>query len=94
MFTAIDRATMLDKPLRVTIASLFVVLMRMYLILCGDAFKPGQGVPAAVIAAGKIESGFISMQDKVTLSPGDHLCTVKTLHKNNSIQSNFSNYPF
>jgi selenocysteine-specific translation elongation factor len=51
-----------------------------------DVYKPGQGAPAGIVVAGKIETGFVSTQDKVILSPNNHICTVKTLHKNHGIQ--------
>lgn len=42
-------------------------------------------MPAGVIVAGKIETGFVAIQDKIILSPNNQICTVKILYKNHGI---------
>jgi len=57
---------LLDKPLRMTIS---------------DVYKPPPGVPAGVIVAGKIETGFVGVQDKIAIVPNNNIGTVKAIHK-------------
>eukprot|EP01111_Echinosteliopsis_oligospora_P016735 TRINITY_DN7051_c0_g1_i1.p1 TRINITY_DN7051_c0_g1~~TRINITY_DN7051_c0_g1_i1.p1 ORF type:complete len:728 (-),score=285.13 TRINITY_DN7051_c0_g1_i1:33-2216(-) len=46
-----------------------------------DVVKPAQGLSGALLVSGKIDSGFVAVNDKICVSPMGHVCSVKSIFK-------------